>query len=111
MLQKLVSKAQFTDPDFVILDEPMSGFRSRWSILFSRTNKTDSISGKSYIFSSHLLNDAEKLCEDLVIIKGKGRIPGEYYRFTGKMHNEISITYSKRGIDYRGRHRYSPSSK
>lgn len=99
MLQKIgFAQALIHDPDFVILDEPMSGLDPDGRYYLAELIKQTAYQGKAIFFSSHLLNDAEKLCEDLVIIKG-GRVAyqGSTIGLLGKMHNEISITYSKEG--------------
>jgi ABC-2 type transport system ATP-binding protein len=69
MVQRLgVAQALVQDPDLVILDEPMSGLDPigrrdvRGLILALRD------AGKTVLFSSHILSDAETLCSRVAIL-------------------------------------------
>lgn len=74
MIQRLgLAQAVLTDPDLVILDEPMSGLDPR-----GRREVRDLIlslreSGRTVFFSSHILQDAELVC-DRVAILVRGRV-------------------------------------
>lgn len=73
MLQRVgIAQALINDPELVILDEPMSGLdpigRKEVRDLILRLKE----SGKTVMFSSHILHDAELLCDRVAIImKGK----------------------------------------
>jgi ABC-2 type transport system ATP-binding protein len=73
MLQRVgIAQALINDPELVILDEPMSGLdpigRKEVRDLIFRLKE----SGKTVMFSSHILHDAEMLCDRVaMIIKGK----------------------------------------
>jgi len=73
MLQRVgIAQALINDPELVVLDEPMSGLdpigRKEIRDLILRLKE----SGKTIFFSSHILHDAELLC-DRVAISLKGR--------------------------------------
>ena len=73
MLQRVgIAQALINDPELVILDEPMSGLdpigRREVRDLIVRLKE----SGKTVMFSSHILHDAELLCDRVaMIMKGK----------------------------------------
>ena len=69
MVQRLgVAQALVQDPEFVILDEPMSGLdpigrRDVRNLILSLRDE-----GKTVLFSSHILSDAESLCTRVGIL-------------------------------------------
>ncbi len=73
MLQRVgIAQALINDPELVVLDEPMSGLdpigRKEVRDLILRLRE----SGKTVMFSSHILHDAELLCDRVaMIMKGK----------------------------------------
>jgi ABC-2 type transport system ATP-binding protein len=74
MLQRIgIAQALINDPHLVVLDEPMSGLdplgRKEVRDLILRLKEE----GKTVFFSSHILHDAELLC-DRVSILVKGRV-------------------------------------
>ena len=74
MLQRVgVAQALINDPELVVLDEPMSGLdpigRKEVRDLILRLKD----SGKTVLFSSHILHDAEVLCDRVAMIL-KGRL-------------------------------------
>jgi len=77
MLQRIgLAQALINDPDLVILDEPMSGLdpigrREFRDIILSLKER-----GKTVFFSSHILSDAEALCDRIGIVK-EGAISAE----------------------------------
>jgi ABC-2 type transport system ATP-binding protein len=97
MIQRLgLAQAIQHDPDLVILDEPMSGLdpigrrEVRDLILELKT------AGKTVFFSSHILQDAEMIC-DRVAILDKGRL-----RSVGQLHEMISETVKWFEVAVRG---------
>ena len=74
MIQRLgIAQAQVNDPELIILDEPMSGLDP-----LGRREVRDLIldlrrAGKTVFFSTHILSDAEALC-DRVAILHRGRL-------------------------------------
>lgn len=74
MLQRVgIAQALINDPELVVLDEPMSGLdpigRKEVRGLILRLKE----SGKTVMFSSHILHDAELLCDRVAMIM-KGRL-------------------------------------
>jgi ABC-2 type transport system ATP-binding protein len=73
MLQRVgIAQALINEPELVVLDEPMSGLdpvgRKEVRDLIFRLKE----SGKTVLFSSHILHDAELLCDRVaMILKGK----------------------------------------
>jgi ABC-2 type transport system ATP-binding protein len=71
MMQRLgVAQALMNDPDFVILDEPMSGLdpigrRDLRELFLELRDK-----GKTLFFSSHILSDVETLCDGVALMRG-----------------------------------------
>jgi ABC-2 type transport system ATP-binding protein len=79
MLQRIgIAQALINDPDLFILDEPLSGLdpigrKEIKDLIVEQKNK-----GKTIFFSSHILPDAEAICDRIAIItKGVIRIIGE----------------------------------
>ncbi len=76
MLQRIgIAQALINDPDLICLDEPMSGLDP-----LGRREVRDLIlqlkaGGKTVFFSTHILSDAEALC-DRVAILNRGRMLG-----------------------------------
>lgn len=74
MLQRVgIAQALINDPELVVLDEPMSGLdpigRKEVRDLILRLKEA----GKTVLFSSHILHDAELLCDRVAMIL-KGRL-------------------------------------
>ncbi|MDZ4662506.1 MAG: ABC transporter ATP-binding protein [Pseudomonadota bacterium] len=70
MLQRVgIAQALIHRPKLIILDEPMSGLDPDGRIEVANIIRETAKEGTAVFFSSHLLPDAEKLCERLVIIK------------------------------------------
>lgn len=76
MVQRLgIAQALINDPDVVFLDEPMSGLdpigrREVRNLILELREE-----GKTVLFSTHILSDAEVLC-DRVAILNRGRLLG-----------------------------------
>jgi ABC-2 type transport system ATP-binding protein len=76
MAQRLgIAQALLNDPDLIILDEPMSGLdplgrREVRDLVLQLRQK-----GKTILFSTHILSDAEAIC-DRVGILHRGRLQG-----------------------------------
>jgi ABC-2 type transport system ATP-binding protein len=76
MLQRVgIAQAIVHDPKLVLLDEPMSGLdpvgRREFRDLVQQLNEE----GKTIFFSTHILSDAETLC-DRVAVLNKGELKG-----------------------------------
>ena len=61
------------NPDYVILDEPFSGLDPVNQLLMREIFLEQRKAGKVVIFSTHIMEHAEKLCDELVLIN-KGKI-------------------------------------
>ena len=79
MLQRIgLAQALVNDPDFLILDEPMSGLdpvgrKEVRDLLLSLKSK-----GRTLLFSSHILSDAEMICDRVaILVKGKIQMVGK----------------------------------
>lgn len=74
MRQKtLVIAALVCDPPVWILDEPMTGLDPEASFLLKQKMKEHAAKGNTVFFSTHVLEVAEKLCEQIIMIHA-GRI-------------------------------------
>jgi ABC-2 type transport system ATP-binding protein len=97
MLQRVgLAQALINDPDFVILDEPMSGLdpigrREFRDIILSLKRR-----GKTVFFSSHILGDAEALCDRIGIVRD-GVLGAE-----GKIGDLLSPTVGFWEVTYAG---------
>jgi ABC-2 type transport system ATP-binding protein len=67
------------DPKLLILDEPMSGLDPPSRRLFRSLFKKLGDEGKTVFFSTHVLEDIEAVCKDVVVLDG-GKL-----RFTGSV--------------------------
>jgi len=76
MVQRVgIAQALINDPELIVLDEPMSGLdplgrREVRDLILELKEK-----GKTVFFSTHILSDAETLC-DRVAILNRGRLQG-----------------------------------
>ncbi len=74
MLQRIgIAQALIHRPEFIILDEPMTGLDPDGRHEVREIIQEVAAQGTAVFFSSHLLPDAESLCEHLVILK-KGEL-------------------------------------
>ena len=66
------------DPDIVILDEPFSGLDPINQGLFKDVLAEYKASGKTILFSTHVMEQADKLCDHICLIsKGRAILAGE----------------------------------
>ncbi|QDJ58907.1 ABC transporter ATP-binding protein [Weissella sagaensis] len=101
MKQKLgIALAFLNNPDFVILDEPMNGLDPQATFDLRQLITTKANEGTTFLISSHILGELEKLAKDLVIID-RGQIikqtttdellsTGEKYFVFGQLQAESS---------------------
>jgi ABC-2 type transport system ATP-binding protein len=69
MRQKvLISAALLHDPEIIVLDEPNSGLDVASTLILRRMVSTLAARGKIIIYSSHLMDIVEKVCDDVVIL-------------------------------------------
>ncbi|NJD62984.1 MAG: ABC transporter ATP-binding protein [Deltaproteobacteria bacterium] len=73
MMQRLgLAQALLHDPEFVILDEPMSGLDPMGRMEVRTLIRELKAGGKTVFFSTHIISDVEALC-DRVIMLHRGR--------------------------------------
>jgi ABC-2 type transport system ATP-binding protein len=96
MLQRVgLAQAILHDPKLVILDEPMSGLdpvgrREVRDIILELKN-----AGKTILFSTHILSDAEMLCDRVgVIVGGKLQGVGAPGEIVGIQTHQMEILFS-----------------
>src|SRR5581483_5665953 len=99
MLQRVgIAQAILHDPKVVFLDEPMSGLdpmgRREVRDLIEQLKKE----GKTVFFSTHILSDAEALCDRVAIIHlGQLRSVGAVADLTSKMHAKVELIWQGSG--------------
>lgn len=95
MLQRVgLAQAILHDPKVVFLDEPMSGLdpmgRREVRELIEQLRRE----GKTVFFSTHILSDAEALCDRVAVIhQGKLRGVGAVAELTSKVHGKVEILF------------------
>jgi ABC-2 type transport system ATP-binding protein len=101
MLQRVgLAQAILHDPDVVVLDEPMSGLDP-----LGRREVRDIIlelkrAGKTVLFSTHILTDAEMLCDRVgVIVGGKLRGVGTPGEMVGIQSHGMEILFELHGAE------------
>lgn len=71
MLQRIgIAQSLIAYPEFLILDEPMSGLDPDGRILIKDILKDLKKTQITVLMSSHLLEDIDELCEELIVIHG-----------------------------------------
>jgi ABC-2 type transport system ATP-binding protein len=95
MLQRVgLAQAILHDPKLVFLDEPMSGLDP-----MGRREVRDLIQqlrqeGKTIFFSTHILSDAEALCDRVAVInQGELRGVGAVAELTSQLHGKVEIIF------------------
>ena len=74
MKQRLaIASALLNDPEVLVLDEPTNGLDPQGINEIRNIILQQKAKGKTIILASHLLNEVEKVCSDMVIIK-KGEV-------------------------------------
>ena len=95
MLQRVgIAQAILHDPKVVFLDEPMSGLdpMGRREVRDLIQNLKDE--GKTVFFSTHILSDAESLCDRVAVLhKGQLRAVGAVSALTASASNKVELTW------------------
>jgi ABC-2 type transport system ATP-binding protein len=69
MRQKvLIAAALLHDPAVVVLDEPCSGLDVASTLILRRTIQALAARGRSVIYSSHVMDMVERICDDVLIL-------------------------------------------
>jgi ABC-2 type transport system ATP-binding protein len=99
MLQRVgIAQALIHRPEFIILDEPQTGLDPDGRFEVREIIRETASEGTAVFFSSHLLPDAEQLCQDLVIYKqGELVYSGSTQKLLGQAERGYRLTYSKDG--------------
>lgn len=96
MLQRIgIAQALISDPEFLILDEPMSGLDPDGRILIKQILRDLRKKKMTVLMSSHLLEDVEELCDDLLIMHdGQVAYSGAVGEFK-KNYSSLEEAYQK----------------
>ena len=102
MLQKVgVAQALIHNPEFVILDEPMSGLDPDSRLYVGELIQDMIKQGITVFFSSHILYDVEKLCRDLVVLKnGKVIYADSVQKLLDRIKGRRQIIYLEKDKKY-----------
>jgi ABC-2 type transport system ATP-binding protein len=97
-------KAQFIgallhDPDLLVLDEPFSGLDPVNSQVMKEVVVEVARSGRTVLFSTHIMEQAERMCDRVVIIaRGKKVLDGTLSEIKGAYGaRNVALTYSRNG--------------
>jgi ABC-2 type transport system ATP-binding protein len=95
MLQRVgIAQAILHDPKIVFLDEPMSGLDPMGRREVRNLIEELKGEGKTVFFSTHILADAEALCDRVAIIHlGELRRVGAVAEFTESVHGKVEIIW------------------
>lgn len=99
MLQRIgIAQALIHEPQFIILDEPMTGLDPDGRLEVRDIIVETAKAGTAVFFSSHLLPDAEELCDRLVILKqGDLVFQGPTKDLLGRVDARYHVTLAKDG--------------
>lgn len=71
MVQRLgLAQALLSDPELLVLDEPMSGLDPIGRRMVRDIIVSERARGKTVFFSTHILTDAETLCDRIAVLRG-----------------------------------------
>jgi ABC-2 type transport system ATP-binding protein len=99
MLQRIgIAQTLIHSPEFIILDEPMTGLDPDGRMEVQEIIQETANEGTAVFFSSHLLPDAERLCERLVILKqGNLVFEGRTTELLGRVDSGYAVSYLESG--------------
>jgi ABC-2 type transport system ATP-binding protein len=95
MLQRVgIAQAILHDPKVVFLDEPMSGLDPMGRREVRSLIEDLKARGKTVFFSTHILSDAEALCDRVAVIhQGELRGVGAVAELTAGVHGKVEIVW------------------
>jgi ABC-2 type transport system ATP-binding protein len=95
MLQRVgIAQAILHDPKVVFFDEPMSGLDPMGRREVRDLMEQLKHEGKTVFFSTHILSDAEALCDHVAIInKGELRGVGAVADLTSSVHGKVELVW------------------
>jgi len=93
MLQRIgIAQALINDPDFLILDEPLSGLDPMGQREIRELILEQKKGSKTILLSSHILSDVEALCDRVgVIIGGRVVKTGELAKLFEEIHTDYEM--------------------
>lgn len=91
------------DPEFIILDEPFSGLDPVNQKMLEEMIRDEARRGKTILFSTHVMEHAERLCDQIVLIsKGRkvfdGDVPGALSQVPRRVIIETSSDHDLRQL-------------
>ncbi|MFQ8665961.1 ABC transporter ATP-binding protein [Anaerostipes caccae] len=90
--KEMIMGALIHSPSVWILDEPMTGLDPQASFELKKMMREHADSGKSVLFSTHVLEVAEKLCDQVVMIcKGKIQFQGTLDQLESKFPEDTDL--------------------
>jgi len=100
MLQRVgLAQAILHDPKLVFLDEPMSGLDPMGRREVRELIQQLQQEGKTVFFSTHILSDAEALCDRVAVIhQGELRGVGAVADLTSQVHGKVEIIFTGRTV-------------
>ena len=95
MLQRVgIAQAILHDPKVVFLDEPMSGLDPMGRREVRDLMEQLKLEGKTVFFSTHILSDAEALCDRVAIInQGELQGVGAVADLTSSVHGKVELVW------------------
>lgn len=95
----LLALALINDPDIIFLDEPTTGLDPHARRNFWQLIKNIKAQNKTIILTTHYMDEAEQLCDDIVIMdKGKIIESGTPHQLLNKHFNEVFIYLPEKQI-------------
>jgi ABC-2 type transport system ATP-binding protein len=91
------------DPQVLILDEPTSGLDPLAQREFLRLLDEEAKAGKTVLFSSHVLSEAEQVCDRVAILReGRLVVEDSVENLRGRKYKEVTVTYPGEPPDLEG---------
>lgn len=93
MLQRVgLAQSLIHQPELLVLDEPMSGLDPDGRRLVKSILQDVASEGMTLFFSTHLLDDVEDLCDDVVLVsKGEIRYSGDLRTLLGSSEERFKL--------------------
>jgi ABC-2 type transport system ATP-binding protein len=83
------------DPQVLILDEPTSGLDPLAQRELLRLLDEEAKAGKTVLFSSHVLSEAEQVCDRVAILReGRLIVEDSVENLRGRKYKEVTVTYA-----------------
>jgi ABC-2 type transport system ATP-binding protein len=100
MLQRAgLAQALVSDPDLLVLDEPMSGLDPLGRVLVRDIIVEERQAGKTVFFSSHVLSDVEAICDRAaIVVQGRLRGQGPVGELVGHSVEHVDVTWELGGL-------------